>query len=383
MSVDIRIFDPPEAGTPSFRTAGRATAATSVTTVERHFTPGHFSIQIPTAARHAEQLRLGRLVLIDGAFWGIVDDIGCKASAEGDILTAEGRQLKGLTLDRITIPPAFTAVTGAQGYDAFSGTTEAVMKHFVSANLLNPAQANRVIFGLEIAADLGRGLAEDKYMSRHEIVADVLAALGEASGLGYDITPDLGRHKLVFDVTPGLDHTARQSDRTRVIFDVRRKTALSQEYRNSTADSRNLFYTTLAGSEFADETLTVTYVRDGEAEPVGIRRREKHLDVSVDTPIAGQEYAEMRRQALLSAEEFRPAESFTVELAERPYCYRQDYGLGDLVTVQNREWGVTMHARLTEMETQYAQGGVTHTATFGTAPLNVVGRLKRQIVKGM
>ena len=382
MPVEIRIFDPPVEGRPTFRTAGRATAATAVTLVERLYTPGHFTVEIPWEARHAEQLLIGRLALIDGAFWGIIDDLELSAETAGHMLTVSGRQLKGLTMDRITIPPDFADISGTQGYDAQTGTTETIMKHYVFANMLNSAQPVRVLYGLEIAADRGRGTAEDRYMSRHEVLSDVLAALGEASGLGYDIEPDLERHKFRLDVVDGMDHTALQSDRKRVIFEIHRRTALSQRYRHSTSDSRNLFYATMAGSEFADEALTVTYTRNGEEEPVGIFRREKHLDISADTPVAGEEYNELRRLAMIEAESFRDAESFTCEIADGPYIYREDYRVGDLVTVRNKDWGVTMHTRLTEMQTEYGSGGVTHTATFGTAPLNVMGRLRRQIAKG-
>ena len=253
------------------------------------------------------------------------------------------------------------------------------MKHFVAANMAAPVLAARNVFGLEVAADQGRGLAEDKYMSRHDVVSDVLAALGEAAGLGYDILPDLERHALVFDVVPGEDHTAQQSDRTRVIFDIRRRTAQAQTYSCSGSDARNVFYTTMSGSEFADETLTVSYIRDGEQEAVGIRRRETHLSVSVDTPEAGTEYDELKRQAMIAAEQYKAAESFTCELRDDRYVYGRDYRLGDLVTCCSQDWGVEMHTRLTEVQTVWSSAGIQRTATFGTAPLTVFGRLRRQI----
>lgn len=180
----------------------------------------------------------------------------------------------------------------------------------------------------------------------------------------------------------GLDHTGIQSDRKRAVFDLERGSAQSQTYTRNTSDSRNLFYATLSGAEFADEALTATYLRDGEAEPVGIRRREKHLDLSADTPVAGEEYNELRRKALIEAEGFKPAESFSCEIAPGPLVYRTDYSLGDLVSVVNRPWGVTMHTRLTELRTAYSAAGITRTATFGTAALEVIGRLKRQMSKG-
>lgn len=379
--MDIRIYDPPLPETPAFRTAGRVTGAVAVTAVERLYTPGYFEIKIPTEARHAGQLTEGRLVWIGRGLWGIVDEVRFAADAAGAFLTVSGRQLKGLTSDRVTIPPAFNAVTGAQGYDTVTGSTETCMKHFAAANLCNAAQPTRAVWGLEIAEDLGRGLSEDRYMSRHDVLSDVLAALGEAAGLGYDITPDLARHALVFDVVAGADHTALQSDRTRVIFDLARKTALSQTYQHSGADSRNVFYTTMEGAEFADEALTVTYLRDGETEARGIYRRETHLSISGETPAAGEEYNELRRKALIEAEGYRPAESFECQIAPGPYQYRRDYRLGDLVTVRNGQWGVLMHTRVTEMQTVWDGAGVKYTATFGTPALNVFGRLKRQIGK--
>ena len=379
----IRIYDPPTASDPVFVNRGLVTGASSIHLIERHFSPGYFTVEVPTGARHAGELREGRLILVDGAFWGIIDDVNYKAETAGDILTISGRQLKGLTADRITIPPGSAEVSGAQGYDTATGSTETVIKHFVAGNMCNTDQPARVVFGLEIAEDQGRGVAEDKYMSRHEKLDTVLSALGEASGLGYDIAPDLTRHRLVFDVVPGEDHTGEQSERTRVVFDVHRKTALSQAYAHNTGDARNLFYATMGGAEFEDEALTVTYVRDGEDEPVGIRRREVHLELSVDTPTAGDEYNELKRLALIEAENYRPAESFTCEIPPGGrYQYRKDFKVGDLVTVRNMAWGVTMDTRLTEMETQYSASGITLTATFGKAPLTVFGRLRRQINKG-
>lgn len=385
--MEIRIYDPPEAGSPRFRPQGLVTAASSIDVTERLWTAGHFTIEVPLGARHADRLTAGRLVRIadpeepEAVFWGILDGISMEASSEGQALTASGRQLKGIAGDRITLPPAATDVVGAQGYDARKGTTEAIMKHFVSVNLGPEALvAARRVYGLVLAEDRGRGLPDDKYMSRHEVLSDVLSALGETAGLGWDIVPDLSAGTLVFDVIQGEDHSACQSERGRVVFDTARRTAQSQTYTREAGDSRNLFYATLSGSEFADETLTASYVREGEEEPAGIRRREIHLSVSVSTPAAGTEYDEMRRQVLAQAEGFKPAESFTCQiLGGGRIVYGRDWRLGDIVTCRSGDWGVELHPRLTEMQTVWNSSGRSRTATFGTAALNVFGRLRRDI----
>lgn len=181
---EIRIYDPPNVEAPTFRPLGLVLAATDVTLIERHWSPGSFTLSVPLGARHEDRLTGGRLLLVDGTFWGIIDGFTLEASSSGYVRTVSGRQLKGLTLDRITIPPESTEVTGAQGYDAVTGSTETIMKHFVTANMAAPVLAARKVFGLEVAADQGRGLAEDKYMSRHDVVSDVLAALGKLRGWG-------------------------------------------------------------------------------------------------------------------------------------------------------------------------------------------------------
>ena len=99
----------------------------------------------------------------------------------------------------------------------------------------------------------------------------------------------------------------------------------------------------------------------------------------MDTPEAGTEYDELKRQAMIAAEQYKAAESFTCELRDDRYVYGRDYRLGDLVTCCSQDWGVEMHTRLTEMQTVWSSAGIQRTATFGTAPLTVFGRLRRQI----
>ncbi|SBW02691.1 hypothetical protein KL86CLO1_11683 [uncultured Eubacteriales bacterium] len=382
VGIEIRIFDPVAANRPAFGRVGLTTAATGISTTSKLAAPGDFTITIPLGARYADAFLPGRLVLIDRTFWGVIDGRVLEAGEQGQQVTASGRDLKGLTVDRITLPPLVSSVAGTQGYDVVTGTTEACMKHFVDANMVRSADPLRNIPGLLIALDQGRGVQDDKYMSRHDGLSDVLQALGEAAGLGYDIIPDLDNGAYVFDVVQGVDRSGIQSDRPRIVFDISRRTAQAQTYTDSRTDARNIFYATRSGAEYEDEALTMMYVRDGEETQGGIYRREQHLSLSVSTPEAGQEYEELQRAALQEAENYRPAESFTCVILDGRFQYGRDYFLGDTVTAQSREWGVTMHPMVTAMTTEYGETGITHTATFGKAPLNVFGRLRRQIRQG-
>lgn len=381
--MEIRIYEPVTAASPVFVRVGITRVAVSAALTQHLRAPGDFTLTIPFEARYAAEMTVGRLVLIDRWFAGIIDAITLEAADQGQMLTVSGCDLKGIVAQRITIPPQATGVQGAQGYDAAAGTTETIIKHYIDANMVTtPLQLARSVPGLVIAPDQGRGIAADKYITRHDPLDTVLQDLCQASGLGYDIKPDFEAAHYVFDVIQGVDRSGIQSDRPRIVFDVSRKTAQSQTYSRSTRDARNVFYATMSGSEFADEALTMAYVRDGEAEQAGLQRHEQHLDVSADTPTAGSEYDELRRYALIEAENYCPAESFECVIMDNRWRYGVDYALGDIVTVQNAAWGVTMHTQLVSMVTELSESGITHTATFGKAPLTVFGRLRRQIRQG-
>ena len=383
MGIEIRIFAPVTAEHAYFERLGITQLASSISTTTNLSSPGHFSVAIPVGALHADKLREGCLLLIDRLFWGIVDSVNFDATEMGEMLTVSGSDLKGVTAGWITLPPQSSGAAAMHGYDAKQGSTETVMQHFVNVNMIDTFQPQRHVHGLLLAPDQGRGLPDDRYASRHDNLARVLQELADASGLGYDIIPDLEEGAYIFDVIQGLDRSGNQSDRPRVVFDLSRGTAQAQTYQSSRQDARNAFYATMSGAEFADEALTMMYIRDGEEEQAGLFRREQHLTISAETPTAGDEYNELRRYALIEAEQFRPAESFDCVIIEDRLRYGVDYFVGDTVTVQHRGWGITMHPMLMSMTTDYTAAGITRQATFGKAPLNVFGRLRQQMRGGL
>ena len=383
MGIEIRFYRPVDHERTNFESIGITMSAQNITRISRLYEPGAFSFDIPFSALYADKLAGYVIVLIDRSFWGIIDDLRFYATQGGLWISVRGRDLKGVTASRIIIPPGTSTETGMQGFDAQRGTTEKIMKHYIVANMIDtPLQPNRKVPGLLLAEDMGRGIAEDRYSARHQRLDNVLMELGQASGLGYDIVPDLASSQFIFDIIEGADRSGTQSDRPRVIFDLATKTVVSQEFTASLSESRNAFYATMSGAEFADETLTMMYIRDGEDEQQGIYRRELHMDISAETPIAGDEYNELRRYALIEAENHRPVQSFQCEILERSQVYGKDYFLGDTVTVQNKVFGVTMHRQLLEMTIEYGNDGIKKTATFGRPKLDIFGRLRKQINQG-
>jgi Siphovirus ReqiPepy6 Gp37-like protein/F5/8 type C domain len=65
-------------------------------------------------------------------------------------------------------------------------------------------------------------------------------------------------------------------------------------------------------------------------------------------------------------------------LTNSPFEYENDYDLGDIVTIQNKDWNITMNARITEVKEIYEQSGFQIEATFGNKRPTLIDKIKRE-----
>lgn len=56
----------------------------------------------------------------------------------------------------------------------------------------------------------------------------------------------------------------------------------------------------------------------------------------------------------------------------------QDWDLRDIVTVQDRKWGVTLNSRVKEIKEIYEVNGFNLECTFGNSIPNLLDRIKQQ-----
>ncbi len=373
----VEVYTPPTLEKPSFERIWTTGRAQPISRDDKFFAYGTFSISIPFDFKEAQAFQKYNLVRIDNAYWGVIRGMSLSASGNSDTLAVKGIGLKGLTSSRITIAPGFSGYEGTQGYDAAMGATETVMKHFVQSNFFPAGSPTRQLPGFVLAPDLGRGNPNDKYKSRDERLSDVLKKLGEGAQIGYEITPNLEDNTLVFDVVEGVDRSASQRERPAVIFSPGLGSVQAQSYVDDDSDMRNVFYSTMSGYEFADEAYTAVYTRNDEPLPSGLYRWEQPLSISVNTPEAGQEYAEIKRLAMISAVDYEGEQSFSCDISGSRFVYGEDYNLGDIVTVRNENWGVSMDVRLVAMNISANSSGIAYKAEFGKAPLTLGEKIRR------
>jgi len=109
--------------------------------------------------------------------------------------------------------------------------------------------------------------------------------------------------------------------------------------------------------------------------PVGLSRWEMFVDAR---DIADDEFLPARGKRKLSEHQQTKYMEAQV-LTKSQYEYRVDYDLGDIVTVRNTDWGITLDARITEATEIWERAGYLVKLIFDNKMPNIMDKLKSVI----
>lgn len=316
---------------------------------------GNFEIHVPVTSDNIRYFCRGNIVAYVGAVEaGVIEHVGISQSTNKNELTIKGRFLESY-LDRRLIYNTFESPT----YN-FSGRVELGMRQIVK----NTAIDRYPIPNLELGAIKGFS-DEISFQATYQNLLKYEGKLANSADLGFRINPDFVNKKMVFNVYKGLDHTESQFERTRVIF--------SDEYRNiNTADyteNDQLLKTTcfVGGQGTGAER---TWVKVGDHTLSGLERREVKLDATDVNPdeLTQSEYVEklsQRGNNLLETQDII-VKSFECDvIPQGNFVYKEHYDLGDIVTIEKDNWGLSIDLRITEIQENYEHGKATIIPTFG------------------
>lgn len=309
-------------------------------------------------------------------------------------------ELKVVTGDRITLPPAHTS------HDNRSASAETVMKHYVNNNVINPVDGKRKIAQFLLAPDQARG-PHVNWQSRYKNLTEELAEISLVSGIGWGTRIDYGLRKWVLDCYEGRDLTTsglnlhadpeiameligsgfyrNESGNSPVIFSPQFDNVKSMSYVDSDLNFKNTAY--IAGQ---GEGVERRVVELGGAS--GLARKELFVDardVSEETDVEGQEPVP-RPVADIIADLINRGEQKLAEMIQETFMeaqimthntfkYEEDWDLGDVVTVQYKDWGVTLDARITEVKEIYEPGGFQLEITFGNNRPTLISKIKQEL----
>lgn len=355
---------------PDFTLAAAIVGYSNFQLKRKLYEVGEIELHIPFGAFGAEELKPGRIVFITPDKPGILTKIEISESKKGTEIAAYGVQLKGIVSRRVTVPDTDDEQL-LFGYDRFprpdepETAAENVFKHYADKHMVRPKDDNRKIPNLAIAPSQGRGKLL-RWSSRFESLETVYKSLGEYSGMGYDIALDLESEQMIFDVIPGVDHTA--SSNFPVIFSTAYHNMATTKYSLDTKPIINAAYAGGAGE--GEARLIQTVFRENAA---GLERRESWLDCGNIELVEDLIY-----EANHKLENSVLADTLTGTITPTgPFVSGKDYDLGDIVTVQSRATGLEKDAQITEISESYEKGERKISLTFGKRQKNILDEIRK------
>ena len=343
-------------------------------------TIGEFQLVTNLHVKNAEHLKEGNLIVpgndVSKACIILHRELILGEDGKGsEKITVQGATLEGILDRRITIPPI------GKSHEYINATAESVMKQLIRSNVISPVDSRRRINQLSNAADLQRGL-KLIWQTRYKQLHEELERISILSGLGWFVHLDYEQKRWMFDVKPGRNLTVGQSLLSPVIFSPEFNTVQSQHFVDSVLDYSSIAY--VAGQGEGVERRVIEVGQNTS----GLNRFEMFVDArDIDEQDDDEKprpvkdiIAELTQRGNEKLAEVARIRTFEIEnLTKSPFKYEEDWNLGDIVTVQNLNWGVTMDSRITGVTEVYEASGFRLNATFGNDLPTMNKKMKREI----
>ncbi|MED4461699.1 siphovirus ReqiPepy6 Gp37-like family protein, partial [Metabacillus fastidiosus] len=224
-------------------------------------------------------------------------------------------------------------------------------------------------------------------------LAEEMVEISLATGLGWDVYLDIHQKKWGLDVSEGRNLTVNQSTNPPVIFSPQFESLKSLHYTESEMNYKNIAYVAGQG-EGVDRRVIELGNQSGLSRHelfIDARDIEEEIDVET-TDLEGNKVTEKvpRSEADIiqdltdrgqqKLQEFLQEEYLEGQvLTNSPFIYERDYKLGDIVTVQSKDWGVTLDTRITEIKEIYEQTGFRIEAVFGNNRPTLIQKIKQEL----
>lgn len=327
------------------------------------YTYGNFELHIPETSLNAHLFEINNVIMFntDETVTGIIRQreietrLG-EGMPAGNVWIIRGFTLGGICRQRLTVP------TG-ESLD-YEDEASTILLDLVNDTIVNPASSGRAIPNIVLGPDLETG-GETVLSTRYQNLAEELEVIAQASGLGWEIYPDFDAGNYVFTVEQGTDRTGT------VVFSHEYETIYEQFYMRTRKEFFNTVY--VGGDDEGDNREVVTV---SAGEPEGIEIFEEFIDARHTDDVS-----ELEEIGLTALKEHETDEIFEAEINPfGSFRYREHWNIGDIVTVRNPAWNVTMDARIIRVEESYGNEYMLRVG-FGTNAPNPFDSLQKKIDK--
>lgn len=352
----------------------------AVEVTENWYSPDEFVLFVSRYASGAEELQTGRFVAVrfpgdvaNAVVWvGLIEGRELGVNRDGvssEVMTVTGRDYGSALEGRLAL---FETTTG-DGYDAFSGSAAEAMAYYVRRNALDEANANRLIPHLTIG-NVPATAVQVAYRARFQSMTEILADIGQATGLGWGVTFDATSRVFAFSPRVGRDRTAS------VVFSPDYGNVATISFSHSTTRTRTIACT--AGKGEGPDRVWNLYYRPTEF-PTGPPERMARREVFVDARDA-ETSSQLGDRANARLGDLRDEESVEFSLLDGgAYDYPADFRLGDVVRADYPGFAYE-EARVIGVRQRWDENGRTVAVSVGSEapdlPRVVVAATRRREV---
>jgi hypothetical protein len=314
---------------------------------------GGFELKAVATPENIALLQIGNyLWKNDDSECGIIESLNMTMS-EKEIIIVSGRFATSILSRRII-----------WGRETLSGDLVPQIRGLIQRHLTTQATTARRIDFLDVSDQTPYQVISEQVSYRNllEVICDLCES--QQTGLKTQYSPATKRFTVVF-YKPGA---------SQAVFSKEYENLIDQAYTESVSETANI---ALVGGEGEGADRVLLTIDTGGS--TGESRREIFVDAKdLQSEELGTGYTAaltFRGQSALA--ELAPVRSF--DAAVNPHGnlrYKMDYDLGQSVTVISKKWGVTLNARITEIEESYDVSGQSLNITFGKGVLTLFQKLK-------
>lgn len=317
----------------------------------RYYNVGDFEIVVPADDTHIDLLQRGFYVTReDDEHAGIIEDIEITLDEDqNEQMIVTGRFLSAILARRII-------AVQTQLY----GTVSSGVNTLITDAIISPTIPARKISNFYVSPSDFEERLEAQYTGKN--LLETIEDICQTTHLGFKTVLD--GTDFVFSLFSGVDRSFNQSENPRVIFSDEYDNLLSSTYQYSGSDI--VTDVLVAGEGEGLDRKTVWASRDN---PSGLDRYEAYHDQrnlsTNDGEISETEYnQQMLEEGLEQLTTITQAFDGTVYFDNTKY--REDVYIGDVVTIQNKKWGVYINSRIVEViESVDEAGTYSIVPTFG------------------
>ncbi len=342
---------------------------TSLQWIRRYHTAGRFELHCPITSHNISTLARNNLIWKqDSNEVGIIEYRRLYTDENGkEIITVVGRMLTSI-LDRRIL------YTTEQHINK---NVEIIMRNMVDKNCISTSEKRKLPI---ILGELKGYTERTDYQKSYGNLLEELTALSQTSDIGFFIRTDLEQKKHYFETYKGIDRSIAQSENSHVVFSRDYDNLYNQEY---TDDVNNLRTTALVAGEGEGADREIVVVNDNYS---GLDRYELYVDARDlqrevdDIILSDEEYRNLLTQrGLEKLSEYKDIQTFEGSIVTNNYKYKEDFDLGDIVTIIDRKWNVVVNTRITEITEIYENGQVQIIPTFGNKIPTIIDKIKRTV----